>query len=420
MEKTKKLDPGRQNRIQEKPDNSKRTYVRITNNPETISPGACLRVVFPNLEKDDIVAPGSAKISFRLNVSGGLPRNNICRTILKSIRITICGKELFQLHRPDLFYTYVDSWRSNHKKVEDCYERGLWGTGLTSENCLKHRLGHDSKVTNSSDELLAAIYSNTFVVPLDFEFLTTVSPFYQHGLQNRLIYELTFADVDQFIIPDDDDTSTSYTVTDIKLEYEKITSPSLSNHIQQVYSNYYVLYDRILLEKIYSVNSNDTRWNWNITVPARSLRGVLFIGYDDNGKVWNFGIDNVNVQLEGVNSQIYSEGIKGKDMYKEASRFFSGSYKSDRSTDHMTKELHLTSINQHEFYVNNYCVWLDFRTADDNSLHGNGRPVNSQTNGVQVQMTRKSDGKNKSMKIYTYMVMDAYMQLTNDDVEVSY
>ena len=108
----KKLDPERANRVQNIAT-SKRTYVRITNNPETISPGKTLRLTFPSLEEADIVSPGTARLSFKLGVTKDcIPKNNICRSILKQIRITISGKELYNLNRPDVFYDYLDRWRS--------------------------------------------------------------------------------------------------------------------------------------------------------------------------------------------------------------------------------------------------------------------------------------------------------------------
>lgn len=49
----KKVNLNRANRIQNTAK-SERTYVRIINNPETISPGKTLRVLFPALEEDYI------------------------------------------------------------------------------------------------------------------------------------------------------------------------------------------------------------------------------------------------------------------------------------------------------------------------------------------------------------------------------
>ena len=90
----KKLNPNRQNRIQNNSKDTKRTFVRITNNPETISPYKTLRVVFPSLEPNDVITPGTARISFKLSVTGGMVKNNVCRSLLNQICIKISGKEL--------------------------------------------------------------------------------------------------------------------------------------------------------------------------------------------------------------------------------------------------------------------------------------------------------------------------------------
>ena len=37
------------------------------------------------------------------------------------------------------------------------------------------------------------------------------------------------------------------------------------------------------------------------------------------------------------------------------------------------KDLQLHNINIASYYTNKYALWLDFRTIDDNRLHGSGR-----------------------------------------------
>ena len=70
--------------------------------------------------------------------------------------------------------------------------------------------------------LIADAYGNKFIIPLDFEMLDSLAPYYQAGLRNRLCYEITFNDYNQVTrstvsspkVPD-----VKYK-TDVSLEYE--------------------------------------------------------------------------------------------------------------------------------------------------------------------------------------------------------
>ena len=73
---------------------------------------------------------------------------------------------------------------------------------------------------------MASIYDNRFCIPLDFEILETSLPLYQYGLGSRLTYELTFADYSDVIKSTDPDTT--YTISNISLEFDTIINASLA------------------------------------------------------------------------------------------------------------------------------------------------------------------------------------------------
>ena len=62
-------------------------------------------------------------------------------------------------------------------------------------NCIKLRKNAgDKSPGNTKDKAIADAYENKFIIPLDFEMLDSVAPYYQAGLGNRLHYEITFND----------------------------------------------------------------------------------------------------------------------------------------------------------------------------------------------------------------------------------
>ena len=57
---------------------------------------------------------------------------------------------------------------------------------------MKLRINAGGKdATNVRDKAIAEAYGNKFIIPLDFEMLKSVMPYYQAGLENRLCYKIT-------------------------------------------------------------------------------------------------------------------------------------------------------------------------------------------------------------------------------------
>ena len=55
------------------------------------------------------------------------------------------------------------------------------------ENCIKFRINAADKDTSKTkDKAIAEAYGNKFLIPLDFEMLDSLAPYYQAGLGNRL------------------------------------------------------------------------------------------------------------------------------------------------------------------------------------------------------------------------------------------
>lgn len=107
-----------------------------------------------------------------------------------------------------------------------------------------------------------------------------------------------------------------------------------------------------------------------------------------------------------------------RDTYRESYTFFSGAYKEVIETDETSKELKLRYIKPYDFYTKNYCIWLDFRNVPDTVIHGNGREIDSETGGVQIQIKRKSGTGTGS--VFAFIMMDASKILAKNNVEIKY
>ena len=179
---------------------------------------------------------------------------------------------------------------------------------------MKFRINASDKSTgNAQDKANADAYGNKFIIPLDFEMLDSALPYYQVGLGNRLCYDITFNDYNRVINFTVASPDAKYKVTDITLEYEIVTQPTLAKHISDEYQNMALLYDRVLRHRRVKVNKMDTTWNWSFNTPCKSLKGILVLFKEeksyarDTSKFYNPKIQKVSVIVEGKPNQLYAK-----------------------------------------------------------------------------------------------------------------
>ena len=79
--------------------------------------------------------------------------------------------------------------------------------------------------------------------------------------ENRLCYEITFNDYNQVINSAVASPDVTYKITDISLEYEIVSQPTLAKSIKAEYDEMALLYDRVLRHRQIIVNKSDTTWN---------------------------------------------------------------------------------------------------------------------------------------------------------------
>ena len=371
-------------------------------------------VRFPNLSKNDVIVPGTVKLAFEIDINSTSDDNatvfqNLGRSIIKKTTIKISGNEVLSIDDSDIFFNYVDLWRAPSELMNMAYQ------GIGTENMLKHRVSAaDAKSGTSSaeekeDKAISDAFKNRFCVPLDFELLETHMPFYQAGLGDRLEYELTFNDYKSVIRSTD--ASASYTVKNISLEFDMVSDPELSRMIrQEITGKFVIFYDRILRHRKLVKNESDTVWNLNLNIPARSMKGILLLFEDpertETTEYHNPKIQKVEMTIEGVPNQLYSQGMKSYQQYSEALRFFAFDSKKDKVTNMVQKDLLLTNISLGKYLTSKYGLWLDLRSTDDNSLHGTGRRIENASEGITIQVTKEASAE-KSLNIYIYTIQDA-------------
>ena len=169
----------------------KRQHIIKTNNPSTIGPDELLTVCFRNLKENQVIVPGTTKLTFNIS----LANTDANRTLVKNLYGNIIRKLIVYLEiidDYDILYSYYDCWKYTTERHNAVFQ-GIEETDGQTENAIRHMINAGNTASNASVETDASIFDNKFCIPLDFEILESSLPLYQYGLDSQLTSELTFS-----------------------------------------------------------------------------------------------------------------------------------------------------------------------------------------------------------------------------------
>ena len=391
-----------------------RRTIYNTHNPSTIDENGILTVKFPDLGMNDVVVPGTSKISFKIELTSSTDANrtivnNLGRAIISKLEVKLEGQSVFTLNDSDVFLCYQDLWKTKTERENAIYQ------GIQSEAVRKIRINAGDKGAVAKDVAVGTAYDNVFCIPLDFELLTSHMPFLQHELKDKLSYELTFNNYGKVIVSSDN--AASYTISDIHLEFEVITSPELATMIKNQYKGKHaILYDRVVRHTKLALNKSETIWNITMAPQAKSMKGILILWVDpldggalydrDTEKFYNPKIKKVSVTLDGNPNQLYASGLKSFQQFNEIQKHFADG--KHRTVNTIAKELELSDVSLPDYLTTKYGLWLDMRTTDDDSLHGSGRKIEGSSQSIQVEIEKKAEGAG-DLNAYVYYIADAQL-----------
>ena len=397
-----------------------RQHIIKTNNPSTIGPGELLTVRFLDLKENQVIIPGTTKLTFNITLAGtDVNRTlvgNLGRNIIRKLVVKLEGNEIISIDDYDILYSYYDCWKTATERHNAVFQ-GIVETDGQTENAIEHRINAGDKASNAKDQMVASIYDNRFCIPLDFEILESSLPLYQYGLGSRLTYELTYADYSGVIKATDPDAT--YTISNISLEFDTIINASLASQIRTEYTKSSILYDRILRAHIIPLDKSDTSFSIDINSPSKSLKGVLLIFTKersatkftrDTEEFYNPKITKVEITVEGVPNELYAQNMEYRHQYDEIVKHFAEGQLKEAGA--FQKDLQLHNVNIASYYTDKYALWLDFRTIDDNRLHGSGRALQNTSEGIRLQITKKAEPAGK-LSCYLYIIQDAQISISD-------
>ena len=180
-----------------------------------------------------------------------------------------------------------------------------------------------------------------------------------------------------------------------------------------------ILYDRILRARIIQLNDSDTSFSVDINSPSKSFEGVLLIFTKersatkftrDTEEFFNPKITKVEVTVEGVPNELYAHNMEYRHQYDEIVKHFAEGWLKEAGP--IQKDLQLHNINIALYYTDKYALWLDFRTIDDNRLHGSGRRLENTSEGIRLQITKESGASGK-LSCYLFIFQDAQINISD-------
>ena len=116
--------------------------------------------------------------------------------------------------------------------------------------------------------------------------------------------------------------------------------------------------------------------------------------------------------MEGKPNQLYAQGMRSFEQYDEICKYFAEGKQRDSDANEIQKHLQLYDLSLREYLVNRYALWLDFRTIDENVLHGTGRRIENASEGITLQIEKKAESAG-ALNAYIYLIMDAQLNIQN-------
>ena len=117
--------------------------------------------------------------------------------------------------------------------------------------------------------------------------------------------------------------------------------------------------------------------------------------------------------VEGVPNELYAQNMEYRHQYDEILKHFGEGWLKEAGA--IQKDLQLHNVNIASYYTDKYALWLDFRTIDNNRLHGSGRQLENTSEGIRLQITKESGSVGK-LSCYLYIFQDAEINISDDQV----
>ena len=111
-----------------------------------------------------------------------------------------------------------------------------------------------------------------------------------------------------------------------------------------------------------------------------------------------------SVTVNGSPNMLYNKGTESQDIWSEVSCFF------------MKEKIKPQQMTLHKFYAENkFGLMIDLRTMASQKMHGSGTHIVNSTDGVQLEIERKSGGSD--MNCFIFVISDSQFNIQGKQLE---
>ena len=182
--------------------------------------------------------------------------NNLSRSLTVKKELLLGGKNINILNNSNEYDTHKDLYMTSNEREDALLQ------GIQSKTGLKARLGAtkvgDTALTLSMEEkAIKETLGKKFCIPLDFDIFK--QPVYHFGLNEPLKVKLVFNSVENIILATGDKDA-KYTISNICLEFDKITDVDYAAKMRYRYNSiigYSYPYDRVVCEHYELLNKKN-------------------------------------------------------------------------------------------------------------------------------------------------------------------
>ena len=224
--------------------------------PNIAYPNQHIDIEIPHGSRDHVIVPDTVKITFNLDIE---------------------STDIDAINNSDIYDTYKELYLSEKQREERLLQ------GIQPDNGLKAQLGAKKAdgtalTLTTQENAIKKTFDKRFAIPLYFDFFR--HPVYAYGLKEDLIVGLELNSPEKVILCKGD-TSATYKLSNISLEYHAIFDESYVTTISKMYtetSGTSIPYTKVTWVHYQALSKKDTTWKIDVNnISFRSLQGLLFL-----------------------------------------------------------------------------------------------------------------------------------------------
>ena len=299
--------------------------------PKIANPNQYIDIEIPHGSKDHVIIPDTVKITFNLDITSTDKArsvvNNLARALVKKKVLMLGSKEIDTINNSDIYDTYKDLYLSKKEREKKLLQGIQSASGLNAWVGAKKADGTALTVTMQENAIKKTL-DKRFAIPLDFDFFK--HPVYPYGLKEDLIVRLELNSSEKVILCTGD-TSATYKLSDISLEYDAIFDEPYATSIGEMYTGTTSIpYTKVTSIHYQTLSKKDTTWKIHVNnLYVRSLQSLLLLFLDKrddfankNEEFYNPTIKKIFVTINGMPHQLFAAGLQARDIYPELKIIF--------------------------------------------------------------------------------------------------